>query len=143
MGPPRSQLRDPQQLEDFHLHSKRDVDQVGQPQGDYLGLGWDAPVEFAIESEDVNRILIDASYYGQHEEFLKLGNDHCCDMAIDENDQGATELEDLDIPAATIPVNYGSEHPPTDDTQDPRELGELHLRNESDCDFGINYVARS
>ncbi|POW14749.1 hypothetical protein PSTT_02681 [Puccinia striiformis] len=135
MGPPTGQLRsDPQQLEDFHLHSKRDVDQVGQPQGDYLRLGWDAPVEFAIESEDVNRILIDASYYGQHEEFLELGNDHCCDMAIDENDQGATELEDLDVPAVTIPVNYGSAQPPTDDTQDPSELGELHLRNESDSD---------
>ncbi|KAI9602832.1 hypothetical protein H4Q26_002137 [Puccinia striiformis f. sp. tritici PST-130] len=55
-------------------------------------------------------------------------------MAIDKNDQVTTKLEDLVVPAATIPVNYGSAQPPTDDTQDPSELGELHLRNESDCD---------
>ncbi|POW11577.1 hypothetical protein PSTT_05135, partial [Puccinia striiformis] len=50
---------------------------VGQPHGDCLGFDWHAPVEFAIQSEDVNGMLIDASYNGQHEESFELGIVHC------------------------------------------------------------------
>ncbi|KAI7947931.1 hypothetical protein MJO28_009839 [Puccinia striiformis f. sp. tritici] len=135
MGPSTIQLRsNTQQIGDFQSISKHDVDQIGQPQGDCLGFDLDAPVEIALESEDVSRMLINAPYDGQPGESPELGHEHCHDMAIDKNDQVTTKLEDLVVPAATIPVNYGSAQPPTDDTQDPSELGELHLRNESDCD---------
>ncbi|KAI9607991.1 hypothetical protein H4Q26_005443 [Puccinia striiformis f. sp. tritici PST-130] len=53
------------------------MDQVGQPHGDCSGIDWHAPVEFAIQSEDVNGMLIDASYNGQHEESFELGIVHC------------------------------------------------------------------
>ncbi|POW16254.1 hypothetical protein PSTT_01535 [Puccinia striiformis] len=113
MGPSTSQIRsDTQQLEDYQFHSKRDVDQHRQLEGDCLGFDGDPPVEFAIKTEDVDRMFIHAPYDGQHDEFL----------------------EDHHVVAALLPVNFGSAEPPTDDSQDPSELGELHLETASNRD---------
>ncbi|POV95498.1 hypothetical protein PSHT_15636, partial [Puccinia striiformis] len=103
---------DTQQLEDYQFHSKRDVDQHRQLEGDCLGFDGDPPVEFAIKTEDVDRMFIHAPYDGQHDEFL----------------------EDHHVVAALLPVNFGSAEPPTDDSQDPSELGELHLETASNRD---------
>ncbi|KAI9623376.1 hypothetical protein H4Q26_014543 [Puccinia striiformis f. sp. tritici PST-130] len=135
MGLSTSQMRsDTQQLEDYQFHSKRDVDQHRQLQGDCLGFDGDPPIEFAIETEDVDRMFIHAPYDGQHDEFVEHGNNHYCDTAINENDEDATQLEDHHVVAALLPVNFGSAEPPTDDLQDPSELGELHLETTSNCD---------
>ncbi|POW15234.1 hypothetical protein PSHT_07158 [Puccinia striiformis] len=116
MGPSTSQIRsDTQQLEDYQFHSKRDVDQHRQ-------------------LEDVDRMFIHAPYDGQHDEFVEHGNDDYCDTAINENDEDATQLEDHHVVAALLPVNFGSAEPPTDDSQDPSELGELHLETASNRD---------
>ncbi|KAI7961031.1 hypothetical protein MJO28_001520 [Puccinia striiformis f. sp. tritici] len=135
MGPSTSQIRsDTQQLEDYQFHSKRDVDQHRQLEGDCLGFDGDPPVEFAIKTEDVDRMFIHAPYDDQHDEFVEHGNDNYCDTAINENDEDATQLDDHHIVAALLPVNFGSAEPPTDDSQDPSELGELHLETASNRD---------
>ncbi|POW01208.1 hypothetical protein PSTT_12633 [Puccinia striiformis] len=135
MGPSTSQIRsDTQQLEDYQFHSKRDVDQHRQLEGDCLGFDGDPPVEFAIKTEDVDRMFIHAPYDGQHDEFVEHGNDDYCDTAINENDEDATQLEDHHVVAALLPVNFGSAEPPSDDSQDPSELGELHLETASNRD---------
>ncbi|KAI9623081.1 hypothetical protein KEM48_009700 [Puccinia striiformis f. sp. tritici PST-130] len=135
MGPSTSQIRsDTQQLEDYQFHSKRDVDQHRQLEGDCLGFDGDPPVEFALKTEDVDRMFIHAPYDGQHDEFVEHGNDDYCDTAINDNDEDATQLEDHHVVAALLPVNFGSAEPPTDDSQDPSELGELHLATASNRD---------
>ncbi|KAI9611238.1 hypothetical protein KEM48_004621 [Puccinia striiformis f. sp. tritici PST-130] len=135
MGPSTSQIRsDTQQLEDYQFHSKRDMDQHRQLEGDCLGFDGDPPVEFAIKTEDVDRMFIHAPYDGQHDEFVEHGNDDYCDTAINENDEDATQLEDHHVVAALLPVNFGSAEPPSDDSQDPSELGELHLETASNRD---------
>ncbi|KAI9606119.1 hypothetical protein H4Q26_004493 [Puccinia striiformis f. sp. tritici PST-130] len=135
MGPSTSQIRsDTQQLEDYQFHSKRDMDQHRQLEGDCLGFDGDPPVEFAIKTEDVDRMFIHAPYDGQHDEFVEHGNNDYCDTAINENDEDATQLEDHHVVAALLPVNFGSAEPPSDDSQDPSELGELHLETASNRD---------
>ncbi|KAI7938120.1 hypothetical protein MJO28_015040 [Puccinia striiformis f. sp. tritici] len=103
---------------------------VGQPHGDCLGFDWHAPVEFAIQSEDVNGMLIDASYNGQHEESFELGIVH------------SNKFEDCDDAAATMPVNHGSTQPLTEETHNSSELVELCLENVNNCDaqsdVGVN-----
>ncbi|KAI9610007.1 hypothetical protein H4Q26_007000 [Puccinia striiformis f. sp. tritici PST-130] len=119
-----------QQLGDFQSISKHDVDQIGQPQGDCLGFDLDAPVEFALESEDVSRInggklryrmLINAPYDGQPGESPELGHNHYYDMAINEKN-----------------ADFGSVPSPAGNTQDPSKLGELQLDNGSDCDSRVD-----
>ncbi|KAI7947668.1 hypothetical protein MJO28_009576 [Puccinia striiformis f. sp. tritici] len=122
MGPSTIQMRsNTQQLGDFQSISKHDVDLIGQPQGDCLGFDLDALVEFALESEDVSRMLINAPYDGQPGESPELGHDHYYDMAINEKN-----------------ADIGSVPSPADDAQDPSERGELQLDNGSDCDSRVD-----
>ncbi|KAI9627554.1 hypothetical protein H4Q26_017338 [Puccinia striiformis f. sp. tritici PST-130] len=79
-------------------------------------------------------MFIHAPYDGQQDEFVEHGNDDYCDTAINENDEDATQLEDHHVVAALLPVNFGSAEPPTDDSQDPSELGELHVETASNRD---------
>ncbi|KAI7933880.1 hypothetical protein MJO28_017442 [Puccinia striiformis f. sp. tritici] len=84
MGPSTNEMHsNTQQLKDFQSIFKHDMDQIGQPQGNCLGFDLFAPVEFALESEDVSRMLINAPYEGQPGESPELGNNHYHDMAVD------------------------------------------------------------
>ncbi|KAI7947282.1 hypothetical protein MJO28_009190 [Puccinia striiformis f. sp. tritici] len=85
----------------------------------------------------------DVDQHRQLQELLELGNDHCCDLAIDENDQATDASENCDLAAATTPANLGFAQQPTDDLQDPSELpDEFDLGNNSNCnsrsDIGID-----